>query len=159
MYDWFLPQFYIQLVFKATLSFTLIIQIVSDSLLRNWKFILKAKIYILLTFVLSNATMLKVLIMKSCKKRPQKYLRKTEIDFFFLLPWACSKMWLIDQLYIKLGFLHREYQFSIFIRQIHFFVSKLLILRRWNERFLEFHQFHSGDLYSHLIFSAMIKMK
>ena len=97
--------------------------------------------------------------MKSWKKHPQKYLRKTEIDFFFLLPWACSKMWLIDQLYIKLGFLHREYQFSIFIRQIHFFVSKLLILRRWNERFLEFHQFHSGDLYSHLIFSAMIKMK
>ena len=103
--------------------------------------------------------MLQYLKWKVEKNHPQKFLRKTEIDFFFLLPWACSKMLLIDQLYIKLGFLHREYQFSIFIRQIHFFVSKLLILRRWNERFLEFHQFHSGDLYSHLIFSAMIKLK
>ena len=140
MNDWFLLQFYIQLVFKATLYY-------------------KYFSHFCFKQLFSEDTCATIFKMKSWKKHPQKYLRKTEIDFFFLLPWACSKMWLIDQLYIKLGFLHREYQFSIFIRQIHFFVSKLLILRRWNERFLEFHQFHSGDLYSHLIFSAMIKMK
>ena len=48
------------------------------------------------------------------KKHPQKLLRKTQIHFFFsLMPElpkrpkqknSCSKMWLMDQPYIKLGF-------------------------------------------------------
>ena len=46
------------------------------------------------------------------KKHPQKLLRKTQIHFFSLLPELpkrpkqkdlCSKMWLIDQLFIELG--------------------------------------------------------
>ena len=49
---------------------------------------------------------------KSWKNHPQKLLRKTQIHFFSLLPaqpkrpkqkTSCSKMWLIDQLYIELG--------------------------------------------------------
>ena len=50
---------------------------------------------------------------KSWKNHPQKLLRKTQIHIFSLLPAqpkrpkqknSCSRMWLIDQLYIELGF-------------------------------------------------------
>ena len=47
---------------------------------------------------------------KSWKNYPQKLLRIPQIHFFSLLPWlpkqknSCSKMWIIDQLYIELGF-------------------------------------------------------
>ena len=49
---------------------------------------------------------------KNWKNHPQKLLRKTQIHFFYLLPElprrpkqknSCSKMWLIDHLYIELG--------------------------------------------------------
>ena len=49
---------------------------------------------------------------KGWKNHPQKLLRKTQLHFFFFTAWAakrpkqensCSKMWVIDQLYIGLG--------------------------------------------------------
>ena len=64
-----------------------------------------------LLFFSADATMCLILPTKSWKNHPQKLLKKTQIHFFSLLPWAaqtaqteelCSKLWLIDQLYIEL---------------------------------------------------------
>ena len=72
-----------------------------------------------------------VLTNKSWKNHPQKLLRKPQIHFFSLMPWlpkrpkqknSCSKMWLIDQLYIELGLQTKETQTQ------YFFISRIL----WN---------------------------
>ena len=100
---WFLPQFYIQLVYKATLSFTFRIQI------------------IFLTFMLSNFSVFliakKHMPIKSWKNHPHegpsfRIAKNTQIYFFPYCPELPTqpkqkslycKMWLIDQMYIKLG--------------------------------------------------------
>ena len=62
----------------------------------------------LLKYFLSNFKF--ILPTKSFKKPPSKDAQKNSNSFFFLLPKRhkqkdlCSKMWLIDQMYIELGF-------------------------------------------------------
>ena len=81
------------------------------------------------------------LLTKSWKNHPQKLLRKPHIHFFFLycpelpkrprLKNSCSKLWFIDQLYIKLGM--KVLATSSFLQ---IFSSYL---------FVKFHAYNKGD--------------
>jgi len=68
---------------------------VSGSLLRNQKFILKAKIYILLTFVLKASlqySKFSILIMKSGKNTLKSIKEKLRLIFFSYCPEHVQKM-------------------------------------------------------------------
>ena len=83
----------------------------------------------------ADATMSKIfLTTKSWKKHPQKLLRIPQIHFFSLLPWlpkrpkqkkSCSKMWLMDQLYIKLVWVW----FELCANFSHFHNWKIYLIR------------------------------
>ena len=97
------PQFYVKLVYKATLSFTLKSENLSGSLLWPQKKF-KGKIYerVIMQLFIAEATIWKV------EKPPSSW---SEILIFFIAAQTAqteefmlqNKMWLIDQLYIKLG--------------------------------------------------------
>ena len=115
---WCGSQFYIQLVYKVTFSFTL-------------------KVWI-----------------KSWNRYPQKKLRNTLNDSFPYCPdlpkWpkqknSCSKMWLIDQLYIKLGCCWKNahnskdiWEIMIFVKSLHFVYYILVLWKSISNPFQEF---------------------
>ena len=108
-------QFYIQLVFKASLRIKpwMVVFLTTNEMLPK----VKKNTLMLCNFLVDstispNSFEFIVSPTKSWKNHPKKLLRKTQIHFFPIVPWlpkrpkqknSCFKIWLIDQLYIELG--------------------------------------------------------
>ena len=136
------PQFYIQLVYRANLPFTLTSKNLSFSLIWTKKVYFKAKIKFFLTFILINFFVHTtkprssgcVLFVIMWKKKPSKELNFSKIEE---IPCqnvpnstnSCCQMWLIDQPYMKLGL---ELKCKIYNHwQVYcIFISSLLFLQK-----------------------------